>query len=361
MVAHSARRNDLTRFMTALVTASLLLTTACGTGKEPAPPVTSAAAPTGPANPVLPGPGQPPLTGVFRGTQRGQVEEFVSWLGKPVDAVIDFQAAATWQQLSNPSYLFDHWAGSPYRLVLSVPMRPLKENADNASGAKGAYDAHFATLGKELVKRGYADAMIRVGWEYNMEGSYSYATDPASFNAYFRRIASVLRSTPGQRFTLIWNPGNGSQGVTQDASRFYPGDDVVDVIGIDIYDTGFHPKGYPYPADCDQECRAQRSTFMWDNVIYGGERGLKFWTDFARARNKPMAFPEWGLWSGTKYPGGDDNSDFVDRMNGFIKDPANRVVMHSYFEWDNEGDTHSLVKNFPKAGAHFKAEWGKSS
>ena len=47
-----------------------------------------------------------------------------------------------------------------------------------------------------------------------------------------------------------------------------------------------------------------------------------------------MTLPEWGLWGGTRYPGGNDNPTFIERMNAFIHDPANRVIMHAYFEWD---------------------------
>lgn len=340
---------------------AVVTTAACAGDTTPTPSDSPATSPASTAARSTTGPDRPPapLLGVFRGTEQSQVASFESWLGRRVDAVVDFPARDTWAQVADPTYLLDHWRGTPYRLVLSVPTRPHRQEASDAAGASGAYDHYYAQLGQRLVAAGHPDAMLRIGWEFNMDTSDSYSSDPTAFKTYFRRIVATLRATPGQHFAIIWNPGNGDQATRQDASAFYPGDDVVDIVGLDVYDTGYHPQGYPYPSNCGESCRADRATFMWDNLIYGGKRGIKYWLDFSKAHDKPMSFPEWGLWSSGTHPGGDDDPDFLRRMHGLIADPGNDVVLQAYFEWDNSDDRHRLeTGGFPRSASVFREYWG---
>ena len=297
------------------------------------------------------------LNGVFIGGKRDTVTDFEQWLGRPINTVVDFPTPTSWSLLQNPKEM-EHWRGKPYRLTVSLPMIPTGEKASMADGAAGSYDRHFAEYGRRLVELGHSDAIIRVGWEYNLATSYSYASDPATFIPYFRRIVSQLRSVPGQRFVLMWNPHGGEH--EQDATRFYPGDDVVDVIGVDVYDSGYRADGYPYPKDCDDTCKHNRADVMWRSMLYGGPRGLHFWSNYARDHNKPMALPEWGLWSSTVHPGGDDNPLFIQRMHDFIEEPNNRVMMHAYFDYDNPTDKHSLRTGaFPKSADLYRQLFGK--
>lgn len=76
------------------------------------------------------------------------------------------------------------------------------------------------------------------------------------FNAYFRRAAAALPSAPDERFAIVWIPGRGKQ--EQDATHFYLGDDVVDVIGPDVYDSGYHEDGYLNAATGKESCSGRR-------------------------------------------------------------------------------------------------------
>ena len=75
------------------------------------------------------------------------------------------------------------------RLVLSVPMLVGPWNRSGpktgphagepvslAKGAAGEYDAHFEVLGRNLVKWGLADTIVRLGWEFN-GGWYTYRAE----------------------------------------------------------------------------------------------------------------------------------------------------------------------------------------
>jgi hypothetical protein len=62
----------------------------------------------------------------------------------------------------------------------------------------------------------------------------------------------------------------------------YPGDDMVDIVGVDFYD--MYP-AYPDRAAWDAGFRSTQN---------GGPRGLGTWLEFAKAHGKRLSVPEWG-------------------------------------------------------------------
>jgi hypothetical protein len=294
--------------------------------------------------------------GVFRGTDPAQVKGFEAWLGRDVDYAVDFSARATWADIAAPQYLLDAWQGTPYRQVYSAPLLP-EDPADTIErGASGEYDDYFAELARRLVESGHQDAIIRLGWEFNLPDSRWATSNSAAFIAYWRRVVAAMRAQPGQEFQFDWNPNNGDG--QHDAVDYYPGNDVVDYIGVDAYDTSWASDTYPYPADCDPACRAQRQRQAWDESVFGGARGLKFWSAFAAKQGKPMSLPEWGLWQRADGHGGGEDLDYLRRMKAFIADPRNRVAYQAYFEVDGDDGSHRLMTTYPQAGTLFRTLFG---
>lgn len=299
---------------------------------------------------------RPPVTtqlGVFRGTDPQAVGEFSSWLGRDVNYAVDFSGRSTWQDIAEPQQLIDTWKGQPYRMVYSLAMLPDEQADTIARGATGEYDKYYADLAQRLVAAGQQNVILRLGWEFNLVDSRWSTDDSASFIKYWRQIVTTMRAQPGQQFQFDWNPNNGDS--KYDAANYYPGSDVVDYIGIDSYDTSWADGAYPYPANCDSSCRTKRQKVAWNKSVYGGDRGLKFWSKFAREHGKPMSLPEWGLWQRNDQHGGGDDPDFLRRMNDFIADPSNRVAYQSYFEFDGSDGTHRLMTTFPKDGQLFRS------
>ena len=291
-----------------------------------------------------------PLVGVFRGTDESNVVSYAQWLGRPVDLVVDFSARDTWEQIAKPDYLLSHWQGGGRGLVLGVPMLPERDDsATIARGAAGDYDQHFQALARRLVATGHPDAVLRVGWEFNTANSRWGTPDADAFRAYWRRIAKAMRSVQGQRFALDWNVNNGD-GNRYDAVGYYPGDDVVDYVGVDAYDQSGRAGTYPYPQDCDDGCRSQRQRAAWDEQIYGGSRGLKFWAQFAAKHGRLLSVPEWGLWSRSDGTGGGDNPFYIERMVEFFGERSNAVAYQAYFEFDGDDGQHSLMGAFARSG-----------
>jgi hypothetical protein len=50
-------------------------------------------------------------------------------------------------------------------------------------------------------------------------------------------VSAILKSI-SKTLTIVWNPGCGAWAQAMDDEKAYPGDDVVDVIGVDCYDDG---------------------------------------------------------------------------------------------------------------------------
>jgi len=228
---------------------------------------------------------------------------FESWLGVPVTVGRAYLPGHRWADLEGPDEVLDPWSAwrsaSPDRmLVLNVPMvapnEPALGDAEVATllrdGADGKYDEYFRALASRLVDRGLGDTVVVLGWEMNGT-SYSSrcGPNPLAWKQYWERIVSTMRGVPGQRLRFDFAPVRGSQAVSWPAC--YPGDGVVDIIGMDSYDLepGENFTDYvhqPY--------------------------GLQAQASFAEARGKPMSYPEWGLFARG------DNEGYLRAMHQWI-------------------------------------------
>jgi hypothetical protein len=204
------------------------------------------------------------------------------------------------------------------RMVVTQEMVPDDVPANwRVLGAEGAYDHYARELAVNLVAAGMGNAIIRLGHEMNGNWYHdSLGNNPAQFGdwaAYWARIVRVMRSVQGAHFLFDWNVNAGYRDIP--LNSFYPGNDVVDMIGIDIYDTGM--PGNPG----NQAAR-------WASLDREPD-GLAQILAFARAHGKPLSFPEWGVVSSANGGAGDDPG-YVQGIISTIKD--NNVVYQSYFD-----------------------------
>ncbi|MGY1840854.1 MULTISPECIES: glycoside hydrolase family 26 protein [unclassified Modestobacter] len=326
------------------------------TGSEPEPPAPAPPPPDAesPA-PLSRDDWQGTAVGVFRKTQPSAVQAYEEWLGRPIELAIDYSSREDWRDVSQPEYLYEAWDGYPYRLVLGIPMLPDEVDASLEEGARGEYDEYFRTLAEGLVDAGQEDAVLRVGWEFNLDSWVWSSEDEETWVAYWRRIVDVMRSVDGQQFRFDWNPNNGVSSI--DAVEYYPGDEYVDYVGVDAYDvTG---AVYPIPDDCGQTCADALRREAWQDHIYGGERGLRFWSEFAAEHDKQLSLPEWGVWERNDGIGGGDNPYYIEQMAEFIADPDNRVGYQAYFENANSQGTHELMgDDFPRSRERYLELFG---
>jgi hypothetical protein len=278
---------------------------------------------------------------------------FATWRNKPVTTVLDGLDPTRWDWLDQPQWLTQCWSGQHTSLILAVPM--IVTSSDTlAAGAAGAYDGYFRTLAQNLVAGGRSGAGLRLGWEFN--GSWykwSAAKDPAAFAAYFRRIVTVMRSVTGAQFSFIWNPMIGTQALA--AEKAWPGDDVVDNVGLDLYDASWLSGTYPYSSNT-ATARTKAQNLAWQGY-QSGDHGLDFWASFAAAHHKHLGFPEWGLVSRSDGHGGGDDPVFVQHVRDWVN--THDVTYEMYFDAVGALGEHRLRSgSFPNAAKTYQQLFG---
>jgi hypothetical protein len=277
--------------------------------------------------------------GIYGGAGCDGVKNFNSfstWLGRRPPRALEFLSWAA--LIQNSGWSMGCWSGAGVKdMTYSVPMLPEDGSATLAQGAAGQFDQAFRNLATTLVARGYPHAVIRIGWEFNGDWySWAASKDPKSWIAYWRRIVGVMRSVPGAQFKFDWCPGTGWTPIM--AQDVYPGDDVVDIIGLDAYNQSWNPN-------------ATTPELRWHDQV-NGRHGLKWHADFAAAHGKPISFPEWGTGTREDGKGGGDDPLYIEQMAEWIA--SHRVAYHNYWNFSHPHFDGKLSDGSqPKAGAAF--------
>ncbi|PKW07915.1 Glycosyl hydrolase family 26 [Streptomyces sp. 1222.5] len=299
--APQRRRRRLGRLtgIAAAVAASLVLAAAPGPGAGGARTVE----PSAPAPAAGSAADTVPPFGVFLDSGPlgvARMAAMSAWLGgTELKVAHTYLPGGTWRDIEGPPGFLDAWAQwrrqkSDRTLVLNVPMQERNEEGlsdDEVRGllsqaAAGAFDHHFRTLAEQLVRLDVPDTVIVLGWEMNgITYTHRCGPDPEAWKTYWRRIVTAMRAVPGQRFRFDFTPSRGRDAVPW--TDCYPGDDTVDIIGMDSYD---QPAGMSFDEQVAEPY------------------GLQQHVDFARAHGKPVSYPEWGL-----FRNGDD-AEYMRRM-----------------------------------------------
>ena len=284
-----------------------------------------------------------PMVAVYKGNGcdgRGRIPRYEGVIGRKLDAVADFFAADSWpSMLSDAQWALGCWQGQPYRMAIGVPL--IVKGGSLSAAAAGEYDDQFRKLGALMVAKGQANAMLRLGWEFN-GGWYPWtAKDPEAFKAAFRRVVGVLRSTSGQHFTIVWNPTLGAGHTAPQA--LWPGDDVVDQIGLDVYNQSWRHQ------DTDPQVR-------WQGYLTGNY-GLNWLASFATAHGKPISIPEWGTGTRPDGHGWGDDPLFIHNMAAWMR--SHNVVFQSYWDFTaSDYDATMSAGKFPQTLTAYKKEFG---
>ncbi|WP_221352819.1 glycoside hydrolase family 26 protein [Streptomyces beigongshangae] len=274
-----------------------------GTTPQPTPPE-NPENPEGPENPESPensgdsevtegreGGREGPAYGAYldygpRGVAR--IAELSRWLGgAELRVAHTYLPGDLWSNIEGLPGFLDAWADwrrqrDDRLFVLNVPM--LERNEDHVSdpevrsllrrGAAGEFDHHFRRLAERLVELRVPDTVIVLGWEMNgVTYTHRCGPDPEAWKAYWNRIVTAMRAVPGQKFRFDFTPNRGRDAIPW--TQCYPGDETVDIIGMDSYD---QPRGQSF-----------------DEAV-SEPYGLQAHVDFAKEHGKPISYPEWGLF-----------------------------------------------------------------
>jgi hypothetical protein len=282
----------------------------------------------------------------------GRLTALGTTVGHPFDCALVFSdEAPNWDAWTHPWFTTStgdqNWvawkkADPGRRLIISPGLVPLGTSGDwRARGAAGRFDSYYRTLGTQLVKAGFGDSVLRIGHEGNGNWTHDWfgdnPQDQRDWTATWRRAAAALKSTPGSHFVTDWNVAAGFDNVP--LAWYYPGDDVVDLIGFDYYDLDAMTTG---ARSGDPE--------RWNQQYANTRNGPAEVIAFANEHRKPISIPEWGLVPRGNIEGralgGGDNPQFVDGISSVIAN--NRVSYSGYFDDDVDG-TRLPIGSAPRA------------
>jgi hypothetical protein len=226
-------------------------------------------------------------------------------------------------------------------------MMPFSASKSELSGvAAGYYDGYFRQLAKNIAARTGAPQriIIRLGWELNGTWYPWSAVGRASlYRAAYRHVVHVMRSQCNV-LRFEWNLNWGTN-PKFDWTTAYPGDDVVDVVGMDVYD--------------------QYNSWGWYNVLNIYE-GLSFFRNFARQHGKSEAYTEWGLSIQPSPLGNGDDPAFVQGMYNWIQAGGSSVLYADYWNTPSGGpngviysDSSTYWVTVPKSAALYKKLFGQ--
>ncbi|MFD8347424.1 glycoside hydrolase family 26 protein [Streptomyces coelicoflavus] len=287
--ARSGRRPAHAAGVAVIAAAAFLAAGPGAAAGEPAAPATEPGPEAAPA--PEPGPEAAPAFGAYldygpRGVAR--MAALSHWLGGAELRVgHTYLPGDRWSNIEGAPGFLDVWADWRTRkadrmLVLNVPMMERnEEHVDDdevrellRQGAAGRFDHHFRALAERLVALKVPDTVLVLGWEMNgTTYTHRCGPDPEAWKTYWKRIVTTMRAVPGQKFRFDFAPSRGRDAVPW--TQCYPGDDTVDIIGMDSYD---QPRGMTF----DEQVKEPY--------------GLQAHVDFAKAHGKPVSYPEWGLF-----------------------------------------------------------------
>ena len=235
---------------------------------------------------------------------------------------------------------------SKARPVVSLPL--LTENTtrqfDNC--ARGAFDRYHREAAQVMKRRGASDAIIRLGWEAN--GSWfpwSAGKNPEGYKKCFRRAAKTIKSVD-RKFKIEW-PMAKKGHLKFNVDKIYPGGDVVDIIGVVLYDR--------YPSFNTQKVWNK----MYNAKFNGGPYGPGAWLRYAKSKGKPLAVGEWGLSNGYTRRS-KDNPVFIENMYKFLKKNARNISYASYYNCQSNNKYRIYPKSAnPKSSATYKRLWSR--
>jgi hypothetical protein len=237
----------------------------------------------------------------------------------------------------------------------------LGTKGDNGPGtlqqiAAGAHDDTYRGIAQAYKDAGYSTIDVRIGWEMNgnfMPWSMGNTTDSVNtWKAAFAHVADVMHGVSGIKVNVVWNP-NVSNNNQIDVKTSYPGDDKVDIIGLDIYSPTYK---YDSSVSNSQYYNSPSASQYHPNGEDPAQWGLAQTIALASAHGKPVGIGETGVAVG-------DNTDLPGTIAADFSAPGapSLAFVNVWDVWTGEGDWQFTGGHNPAAGQAWAAAFANGT
>jgi hypothetical protein len=277
-----------------------------------------------------------PALGAYVGNSASELRHFEQWLGRPVDQITAHTGRANWKDWTDSiRWSIELWSPLNKPICWTIPL--FADGGSLADAANGAYDDYYTQAARMLAQTRQSDEVIYVRTGEELNGNWmpwSAAGHEQDFVRAYRRFVAAFRSVSG-RFRFEWNVN--VRETRMNPADAYPGDDDVDVIGMDFYyNTKWNPTD-PVKA--------------WDEMV-SSPYGLKWLEDFAEAHKKPTAYPEWGVNS-------DGAGPYIERAARWFSE--HNVLYQSVWNSNDAFPGKLSDSQYPDAAAAYVRSFGAAT
>ncbi len=273
--------------------------------------------------------------------------EFEQWLGRELKFVclnigrksVKDMTGSAWGQFERKHAI--QTLSRRVQPTITIPLNIGNADAETPEGieqikfgltavANGLYDKAYAKVAKRLVTAGFESAILRLGHEpdHKLYPHSVVGGNHEQYKAAFRHVHDIFERQAGAEFLFDYNL---NAHITKHAELAYPGDEYVDIVGLDFYDKA-----------------------PWATIL----KRLEFHRGFAIEKGKLLSFPEFGL--ALESSGGNgDNPVFLQNVYDWITSlPENGPGSLVYVNYFNNPKRFNL-DNFPQSKKLFKELFGE--
>jgi beta-mannanase len=274
-----------------------------------------------------------PALSAFVGNSPSDVRQFENWLDRPLDQITAHTGRADWKDwIDSIAWSAKLWSPLNKPICWTIPL--FADGGSLSDAAAGKYQDYYEHAARILAETRQSDSVIyvRTGEEFNGNWMpWSAAGQEQNFVGAYRHFVEAFRSV-SNRFRFEWNLN--IRETRMNPADAYPGDDDVDVIGMDFYyNTKWNPTD-PVKA--------------WDEMV-NSQYGLQWLEDFASTHKKPTAYPEWGVNS-------DEAGPYIERAAQWFS--AHNVLYQSVWNSNDAFPGKLTDHQYPKAAAAYIESFG---
>ncbi|HKG06214.1 MAG TPA: glycosyl hydrolase [Pedobacter sp.] len=276
---------------------------------------------------------------------------FGTWMGR-----------SSWKDLHDGNWLWVEQSGVPKwkkdhydrGLDVGTPLIPTdsEKNYDELlkEAISGKQDSTYYSLGRMLARYGTKIVFARLWWEFNMHPAEQ---DAQLFVSAWQRAVPLIRkgfrdeAKDDQKLEIVWCTNAG----VPSPEPFYPGDEVVDIIGSDTYGMTW---GTENPTTAQIINRILKEPYM-----------LEWQAKFAEKHKKPVCIGEWGnvATKPSEQPdthGAGDCPEYIDAIYDWAATNKYGCRYVCYFNLPDGGILTTLDQT-PKSLARLKIRAAKAS